>query len=162
MIGRFEAEGLLGALRDTGNEPLEPDEIQELAAALIRTRNEDEILSEMGDALPPATVAFLLRVDAVAKRGLTEKEVRLLPGEGEILARAELGRTTFHSFKRVLWKSLCDPKSEVYKAWFFAGAGVCARPQVHYDCRLFDVYRFRHWRKSACRIRDGTCHQVRH
>jgi hypothetical protein len=66
-------------------------------------------------------VTFVLKVDAIAKHGLTAKEIRYLPGASEIGARAELGRTAFRSFKRVLWRSLCDPEGEIYKAWYSQG-----------------------------------------
>jgi hypothetical protein len=131
IVGRFEEEGLLGALRSAGTEPLDVDEIQELAASLVQTKNEDEILFEMGAALPAEVIAFLLKVDAMAKRGLTAKEILYLPGESQILERSELGRTTFRSFKRVLWRSLCDPTSEVYKAWFSQGLA-CVLDRKYY------------------------------
>jgi hypothetical protein len=102
---------------------LDPGEIQELAATLVRTRNEDQIHFSMGEALPPESIMFLLKVDAIAKRGLTATEVHYLPGESHITEKAELGRTVFRSFKRVLWRSLCDPESDVYKAWFSGGLG---------------------------------------
>jgi hypothetical protein len=120
-VARFEEEGLLGALTARNPESLDPEEIQALAADLVRTKNEDEILFEMGDSLPPESVAFLLKVDVMAKRGLTRKEVFYLPGEAQIMEKAELGRTAFRSFKRVLWNSLCDPESDIYKAWFSSG-----------------------------------------
>jgi hypothetical protein len=118
---RFEEEGLLAALVEKNQDDLDPEEIQDLAAELVRTKNEDEIFSEIGKALPPESVAFLMKVDAMAKRGLTKKEVLYLPGEAQILEKAELGRTTFRSVKRVLWNSLCNPESDIYKAWFSAG-----------------------------------------
>lgn len=121
IVGRFEEEGLLGALRHVGVESLDADEIHELAASLVRTKSEDEMFSEMGSALPPEAVAFLLSVDTVAKRGLPAADIRYLPGEKAIVERAELGQTAFRSFKRVLWRSLCDPNSEIYKAWFSQG-----------------------------------------
>ena len=113
MVARFEEEGLLGALAKHQAERLDPGEIENLAAQLIRTKSEDEILYQIGDALPPESIAFLLKVDSIAKRGLTAKEVLYLPGEAQILEKAELGRTVFRSFKRVLWNSLCDPQSGV-------------------------------------------------
>ena len=121
VVSRFEEEGLLGALVERQPEHLDAGEIQELAAELVRTKNEDEILFEMGEALPHETIAFLLKVDAMAKRGLTKKEILFLPGEAQIMQKAELGRTAFRSFKRVLWNSLCDPQSDIYKAWFSSG-----------------------------------------
>jgi hypothetical protein len=120
-VSRFEEEGVLGTLIGHQADRLDPEEIEDLAAVLVRTRNEDEILFEMGSALPPESTAFLLKIDAMAKRGLTRKEVLYLPGEAQIVEKAELGRTVFQSFKRVLWNSLCNPESDVYKAWFCAG-----------------------------------------
>ena len=101
IVSRFEEEGLLGALVERVSEALDPEEIQNLAADLVRTKNEDEILAEMGKSLPPESVAFLLKVDALAKRSLTAKEILYLPGEAQILEKAQLGRTVFRSFKRV-------------------------------------------------------------
>jgi len=120
-VARFEEEGLLAALVEQHQENLDAGEIQSLAAELVRTKNEDEIFSEIGRALPPESVAFLLKVDTMAKRGLSQKEALYLPGEAQILKKAELGRTTFRSVKRVLWNSLCNPESDIYKAWFSSG-----------------------------------------
>jgi hypothetical protein len=121
VVSRFQEEGLLGALASHKLDDMDPDEIQQLAAELVRTKNEDEILFELGKALPPDSVAFLLKVDAAAKHSLTNKEIFYLPGKQQIMEKAELGRTTFRSFKRVLWRSLCDPKSDIYKAWYSGG-----------------------------------------
>jgi hypothetical protein len=120
-VSRFEEEGLLGALVGQQPDRLDAAEIQDLASILVRTRNEDEILFEMGNALPPASIAFLLKVDTMAKHGLSKKEILYLPGEAQIMEKAELGRTVFRSFRRVLWSSLCNPESDIYKAWFSAG-----------------------------------------
>jgi hypothetical protein len=121
VVARFEEEGLLAALVEQQPDRLDAGEIQDLAAVLVRTKNEDEILFEMGKALPPESIAFLLKVDTMAKRGLTRKEILYLPGEAQIMEKAELGRTAFRSFKRVLWNSLCNPESDIYKAWFSSG-----------------------------------------
>jgi hypothetical protein len=123
IVARFEEEGLLGALVRIQSDQLDPTEIQDLAGVLVRSKTEDEILYDLGTALPGEAVLFLLKVDAMAKRGLTTKEVLYLPGETQILQKAELGRTAFRSFKRVLWRSLCDPESDIYKAWFANGVG---------------------------------------
>jgi hypothetical protein len=69
-------------------------------------------------------VAFLLRIDAAAKRQLPANEVRYLPVAADIVRDSQLGRTVFGSFKIVLWRSLCDPRSEICQAWFTEGLGV--------------------------------------
>ncbi|HEV3076741.1 MAG TPA: hypothetical protein VHB47_20130 [Thermoanaerobaculia bacterium] len=121
IVRRFEAEGLLAALRTHIHEPMDPDAINNEAGALVQTRTEDEIYAEMGSVLPRDAVDFLLKIDAAAKRQLTPSEVRFLPSGGDIVERSELGRTFFESTKLVLWRSICDRSSEIYKAWFSEG-----------------------------------------
>lgn len=123
IVARFEEEGLLGALVRVQSDNLDPAEIQDLAGTLVQSKTEDEILFDMGSTIPGEAVLFLLKVDKMAKRGLATKEVLYLPGEAQIQEKAELGRTVFRSFKRVLWRSLCDRESDVYKAWFANGVG---------------------------------------
>jgi hypothetical protein len=118
LVARFEEEGLLAALGARQPEQLDPVEIQELAAGLVKSKNEDEIFAEMGHAVPRESVDFLLKVDKLAKSALTSKEALYLPGEALLVEKAQLGRTLFASIKRVLWNSLCDPQSDIYKAWF--------------------------------------------
>jgi hypothetical protein len=54
---------------------------------------------------------------------LTYKEQKLLPASEELIKDAPAGRTVFSAFKRVVYNSLCDPKSEVYKAWYSNAVG---------------------------------------
>ncbi len=35
--------------------------------------------------------------------------------------REKVGKTVFSSVKRVLYNSLCDPKSDIYQTWFTNG-----------------------------------------
>jgi len=41
----------------------------------------------------------------------------LLPSPEKALNDIEVGRTAISALKRVAWRSICDPNSEVYKAW---------------------------------------------
>ena len=43
--------------------------------------------------------------------------------QGGLIKDEPAGRTVFSSFKRVVYKSLCDPTSEVYKAWYSNAVG---------------------------------------
>jgi hypothetical protein len=121
VVSRFEEEGVLAALEGNGEDLLVPDEIETAAAKSVQTKSEDEMFADLGSALPPATVAYLLRIDELAKRQLPASEIRYLPPAQDLLKHGQLGRTTFHAVKRVLWRSLCDPESELYKAWFKNG-----------------------------------------
>ena len=47
----------------------------------------------------------------------------MLPSHNETIKDEILGKTVFSSLKRVIYNSLCDPKSDVYKALFSGGLG---------------------------------------
>jgi hypothetical protein len=78
----------------------------------------------IGASLPREAIDFLLKVDLAAKRQLEPKEVLYLPSNSEIVKPAKLGRTFFGSLKSTLWKSLCDPASEIYKIWYGEGFAI--------------------------------------
>jgi hypothetical protein len=158
VVSRFEEEGLFGALQLSSSEHLDPGEIQEEAARLIQTKNEDEIFFEMGKSLPPAAVAILLKVDELAKRGLTTTEVHYLPGEAQIMETAELGRTMFRSFQRVLWRSFCDPNSKIYKAWFSQGLSFVLERKYIATAVSTTLLSFGIGDKGPSRVCHRTCH----
>jgi hypothetical protein len=64
---------------------------------------------------------LILRVDDYARGLLPPHEVKYLPSPKQKKQNQEVGKTVFGALKRVLWRSLCDPESDVYKAWFNNG-----------------------------------------
>jgi hypothetical protein len=62
-----------------------------------------------------------LRIHAFSGKELPHEERKLLPAPEEIIEEKALGRTVFSSFRRVIWRSLCDSDSDIYKAWFTNG-----------------------------------------
>ena len=121
VVGRFHEEAALASLRNSGREVLDAGEVHDQAGELVQSMSEDEILAEVVHALPPSTLALLLKVDRLAKKGLSPKDVKYLPTERQLQEERQLGLTVFGSIKRVLYRSLCDPKSEIYQAWFNQG-----------------------------------------
>ncbi len=121
VVKRFEEEGALASLKGYGNESLDPVQVQSEAGELIRTMTEDEVFAIIGRSLPKQTVAYLLKIDEFSRGQLPSAEVRYLPLPEELVKHSELGRIVFSSIRRVLYRSLCDPESDVYKAWFNQG-----------------------------------------
>jgi hypothetical protein len=121
IIKRFEEEGALASLKGYGDERLDPVQVQSEAGDMVRTMNEDEVFANLGRSLPKKTVAYLLKIDEFSRGQLLSAEVRYLPLPEELVKHSELGRTVFSSIRRVLYRSLCDPESDVYKAWFNQG-----------------------------------------
>ena len=121
IVRRFEEEGALASLKGKGSDRLDPSELQEEAGNLLRTMNEDEVLAVMGRSLPKETVAYLLKIDMFSRGQLPPADVKYLPLPEELVKHKQLGETIFGSIRRVLYRSLCDPESDVYKAWFNHG-----------------------------------------
>jgi len=48
----------------------------------------------------------------------------MLPSPKDMIRDEVAGKTVFQSLKRVVYNSLCDPNSDVYKAWLTNGLGV--------------------------------------
>lgn len=125
ILARFEEEGVLASLRGRGRETIEPSRIQDEAGLLLASNaSERELYERIGDAVPKETVEYLLRIDEFAKKQLPPSEVKYLPLPDEITKKNSLGETVFKPLQRVIWRSLCDPTSEVYKAWFNGGMKV--------------------------------------
>lgn len=121
VVQRFEEEAVLAALTGGVHERLDIDRVQAEAGAAVQSQTEDEILANIGSQVPPEVIALLLHVHDFASRQLTVTEVELLPPPRTITEKVSLGRTILNAVNRVVWRSLCDPESEVYKMWCTQG-----------------------------------------
>lgn len=117
VIRRFEEEAALAALNGPTFTPLDIDRVQEQAGLLLQTKTEDEIYVEIGREVSPEVIKILLRVHEFSGRQLTASELKFLPPARTITEKINVGKTIAEAAKRVVWRSLCDPQSEVYKAW---------------------------------------------
>src|SRR5690606_15415513 len=124
VIKRFEEEGALASFRDKFHERFNAEELQNDAGRLISNENEDQLFTILGKHAPPETKAIILRIEQYARKQLPAADVKLLADPRDRVKDEEVGRTIFSSVKRVLWRSLCDPSSEIYQTWFHKGMGV--------------------------------------
>jgi hypothetical protein len=122
MIDRFEGEWVLASLRAFGRyEAMEPGEVQDEAGRLVATHAEEDIFESVGRTVPPELVERIFRVYDFARLQVPPVEQRYLPSSKERRRQKEVGRTVLDAVKTVVWRSLCDPQSDVYKMWFNAG-----------------------------------------
>ena len=115
---------MLAALRQSGSDRPNSDDLYRDAREIAETRTEEEIIILIGQSTPPSVVEFLRRVSDLTKKQLPYREVLLLASHETIKEQRKLGEKVFSALRRVVWKSLCDPESEVYKLWFTAGMKV--------------------------------------
>ncbi|MEH6467123.1 MAG: hypothetical protein V7722_05790 [Porticoccus sp.] len=118
LAKRFDEEALLSSIASTVTEDLDVGKIQEDAAKLIQTKHEDEML---GSNVPEGALDFIERVNTESKNLLTYEEKLRLPSPATFQQKKKLGKGILAAFQTVIWQSLCDKDSDVYKMWFTNG-----------------------------------------
>ncbi len=121
LAKRFEEEALLASISIDEAEYLDIDKIQKEAGQLIYTKHEDEILEKLGAIVPEGAVDFVREVHNESIGLLTFEEKKKLPSPDYFRERKKLGKGVLSAFQAVVWRSLCDKDSEVYKMWFTNG-----------------------------------------
>lgn len=121
LAKRFNEEALLSSLGTEKIEDLDPAIIQEEAGKLISRNTEDEILELLGSTVPNGALEFVSEVHKQSQNLLTFEEKKSLPSPTIFKEKRKLGRGVISAFKNIVWKSLCDKESEVYKMWFTNG-----------------------------------------
>jgi hypothetical protein len=124
VIQRFEEEAALASFRGKYNEKLSAEEIQNEAGQLVQAETEDEMFTRVGKFSPPETKFVILRIEQFSRNQLPKGDLKFLPNPEDRVKDETVGRTVFLSVRRVLWKSLCDPESDIYKAWVHKGLGI--------------------------------------
>lgn len=123
IINRFNEEVALATLK-TLNPIYDEQELEDEAVRIIRTLTEDEIYASIGATAPNATKELIHLVYDFSTKQLTTTERLSLPSPNQKTNNIEVGLTIYQSIKRVIYNSLCDPNSEIYKAWFTNGLSV--------------------------------------
>lgn len=117
LIARLEDECILIGLVKEGGEPLNVDEVDSEAVKLIMTKSQDQILTEMGQAVPKKSVDLLSQVREAYKLSLPAPDRKFLPPPVNEESKRELGARANSALKRVAWRAICSPSSDIYKAW---------------------------------------------
>lgn len=123
IIERFNQETTLFSLKDKKTEYFTDDELEnKIMSLMLNNRSEDDLYLSLGKTVPQHTKHLLFQVHQYSIKQLPSAERLALPSPEDKIKDKEVGKTVFQSVKRVIYNSLCDPKSEIYKAWFTNGA----------------------------------------
>ncbi|TDN87666.1 hypothetical protein DET49_111114 [Salegentibacter sp. 24] len=124
IINRFNEEVALATLTSTQSVHLDEDEVERESIRIIQTMTDDEIFSQIGQSSPSSTKSLLFLVYDYSTKQLPSAERLALPSPDQKVKDKEVGLTVFESIKRVVYNSLCNPESEIYKAWFNNGVHI--------------------------------------
>lgn len=117
LIERIEEECIFAELIGSGEARLDVDEMHDTAVLLIKRNSDDEILKLIGESVTRNGIELLSNVRNYSLELLPAPDRRLLPSPAVSEESMTLGRRTASVVKRIAWKSLCDPDSELYKLW---------------------------------------------
>ncbi|SNV40829.1 Uncharacterised protein [Chryseobacterium taklimakanense] len=117
IIQRFDEEIALFSLKEKNAKQFGVEEIETDIGFLVATKTESELFGMLGKSVPLNTKNLLYEVDSFAKNQLPYTERKLLQTSDELMKDEEAGKTVFKSFKRTIYNSICDQKSQVYKMW---------------------------------------------
>ncbi|MRX67046.1 hypothetical protein SAMN06265349_102980 [Flavobacterium resistens] len=121
IISRFNEEVAMATLTSNQKVHLDEDEIEREAIRIIQTLTDDEIFSQIGQRSPKATKDLIFQIHDFSTKQLPSAERLALPSPNQMIMDKEVGITVFESVKRVIYNSLCNPESEIYKTWFDNG-----------------------------------------
>ncbi|WP_036158719.1 hypothetical protein [Maribacter forsetii] len=124
IIDRFNEETALYSLKNKEEEQFTEEELEKEIVKLVTRKTESEIYLSLGRSVPQHTKYLLFQVHEFSTKQLPSAERLALPSPEEKIKDKEVGKTVFQSVKRVLYNSLCDPKSEIYQVWFKNGMGM--------------------------------------
>ena len=116
VIEKFDTEALIVGLTKLGDDKLLLDEVSEEATKLSSLEKE-EIIKKVGEAIPKRTKEFIYYIHDFSHKQLNSAEKLLLPAAEELLKDENAGEKFITSFKKELYKALCDSDSEIYKNW---------------------------------------------
>ncbi|MEL6109160.1 MAG: hypothetical protein AAFU85_24395 [Planctomycetota bacterium] len=117
LIERIEEECILSELIGAGEARLDVSEMHEQAVLLIRRNSDNEILKLIGNSVPSSGIKLLHDVRDYSIKLLPAPDRKLLPASEEAERPLVVGKKTAAVLKRIAWKSLCDPESELYRLW---------------------------------------------
>ena len=115
-LARLEEECVLAGLIEEKPGYIDVDLLQEEAVKLL-PKSEDELVEMLGANLPGHSVQLLLDVHGFYHKQLSAPDRRSLPAPMTKHGVRELGGKVSAAFKRVAWRVVCDPESDLYKAW---------------------------------------------
>lgn len=121
IVERFNQEVALYSLKDKEKEEFTKEDVQQQVGKILMNQNDLEIYTTLGKSVPEHTKYLLFEVHQYSSKQLPSAERLALPSPEEKIKATEVGMTVFQSVKRVIFNSLCDKESEIYKIWYTNG-----------------------------------------
>lgn len=122
LLEIFEQEWVIAVLQqDSPSLHVTDEELQSEAGELLRSHTEEDIERYACSDISSLRLASIFDAYDCAYGFLPSAERKGLPSPETRKSDLEKGRTIVGSVKKVLWRSICDENSAVYRMWFENG-----------------------------------------
>ncbi|MCK4826025.1 hypothetical protein KA005_60315 [bacterium] len=116
IIQRIELECILGQLYTESAQILNPEDLHKEAVQLLQTKSDQEIFGMVGANIPQGALELTQEIKNYSVKLLPIRDQKLLASPSSISVY-ELGKKAVETVKRVGWRAVCDPESEIYNLW---------------------------------------------
>lgn len=121
ILDRLRQENYILAMREFDEVNLSSDEVFLEAERLADLVSDNSLYEQIGKSLPPRLIEMIYFSGSMEPKLLTMNRFLYLPAPAKPETSEQRGKSVFNSVRIVLWRSLCDPESEIYKAWYTQG-----------------------------------------
>lgn len=117
IVERIETESILGYLSSKSPIKINSIELHKEAVKLLQTKCDEEIFSEIGSSISKDVLHQI--------EGIKDYSIKLLPPRDQKLLQplkapesdVTFGKKIVETIKRISWRAICDPNSQIYNLW---------------------------------------------
>lgn len=117
FLNRIDDEMILSKSKEELDGFLDSEQIHNESIVLIQSKSEDELYELIGNAIPEKTIEYIGLFQKHNLQLLPPADRKFLPQPVSRGRKGEFGKKFTLALKRVVWKCLCDQKSDLYQAW---------------------------------------------
>ena len=117
IVDRIESESIVGFLSSNTNVKMDPDELHKGAVKLLQTKSDIEIFSEIGSSVPKTVLYQIEGIKDYSIKLLPPRDQKLLQPAKALESDVTFGKKIVETMKRISWRAICDPESQIYILW---------------------------------------------
>lgn len=115
-IERIEFECILGQLMSESATRIDPKQLHAEAVTLLQTKSDDEIFGMVGEQVNQGALQLTQEIKNYSVKLLPAGDQKLLAAP-RTLSTHQFGKKVIDTVKRIGWRAVCDPESELYNLW---------------------------------------------
>lgn len=117
IIDRIETESILGFISVENAKKIDEELIQKEAIKLIQSKSETQIYEQIGQVIPRNLYDAITGIKDYSVNLLPAHDQKLLYPARKTISKAKFGKKIIGSIHRIVWRSVCNPDSQIFKLW---------------------------------------------